>query len=47
MQIFTYEETHPSEKTLRLIKEIAYTYRVEKCTMLRERFCSRSLACVT
>ena len=29
LQIFTYDETHPSEKTLKLIKEIAYTYRVE------------------
>jgi hypothetical protein len=28
MQIFTYEEMNPSEKTLKLIKEIAYTYRV-------------------
>jgi len=28
MKIFTYEETHPSERTLRLIREIAYTYRV-------------------
>ena len=28
MQIFTYEEMNPSEKTLKLIKEIAHTYRV-------------------
>ena len=28
MQIFTYEEMNPSEKTLRLIKEIAHTSRV-------------------
>lgn len=27
MQIFTYEEMTPSEKTIRLIKQIAYTYR--------------------
>jgi len=30
MQIFTHEETTPSEKTLRLIRQIAYTYRVVK-----------------
>ena len=28
MKIFTYEEMHPSEKTIRLVKQIAYTYRV-------------------
>jgi hypothetical protein len=28
MQIFTFEEMNPSEKTLKLIREIAYTYRV-------------------
>ncbi len=28
MQIFTHEEMTPSEKTLRLIRQIAYTYRV-------------------
>lgn len=28
MQIFTYEEMTPSEKTIQLIKQIAYTYRV-------------------
>ncbi len=28
MQIFTYEEMNPSEKVIRLIKQIAYTYRV-------------------
>lgn len=28
MQIFTYEEMTPSEKVIRLIKQIAYTYRV-------------------
>lgn len=28
MQIFTLEEMTPSEKTLRLIKQIAYSYRV-------------------
>lgn len=27
MQIFTHEEMTPSEKTLKLIKQIAYTYR--------------------
>jgi hypothetical protein len=29
MQIFTREETTPSEKTLQRIKQIAYTYRVK------------------
>lgn len=28
MQIFTPEETTPSEKVLKLIRQIAYTYRV-------------------
>ena len=28
MKIFTREETTPSERTLRLIKQLAYTYRV-------------------
>ncbi len=28
MQIFTHEEMTPSERTIRLIKQIAYTYRV-------------------
>ena len=28
MQIFTHEETTPSEKVLTFIKELAYTYRV-------------------
>ena len=28
MQIFTYEERNPSEKVLKFIKELAYTYRV-------------------
>ena len=28
MQIFTREETTPSEKTLKFIREFAYTYRV-------------------
>lgn len=28
MQIFTHEETTPSEKVLNLIRQIAYTYRV-------------------
>ncbi len=27
MQIFTHEEKTPSEKTLQLIRQIAYTYR--------------------
>jgi hypothetical protein len=29
MQIFTREEMTPSEKTLKRIKEMAYTYRVK------------------
>jgi hypothetical protein len=28
MQIFTREETTPSEKVIKFIKELAYTYRV-------------------
>jgi hypothetical protein len=28
MQIFTHEETTPSEKVIKFIKELAYTYRV-------------------
>jgi hypothetical protein len=28
MQLFTPEETTPSEKVLKFIKELAYTYRV-------------------
>ena len=28
MQIFTHEETTPSERVLQLIRQIAYTYRV-------------------
>lgn len=28
MQIFTHEEMTPSERTLRIIRQIAYTYRV-------------------
>jgi hypothetical protein len=28
MQIFTHEETTPSEKVLKLIRQFAYTYRV-------------------
>ncbi len=28
MKLFTLEETTPSEKTIRFIKELAHTYRV-------------------
>ena len=28
MQIFTHEEMTPSERTLRIIRQIAYTYRI-------------------
>jgi hypothetical protein len=28
MKIFTHEEMTPSEKTLKFIKQLAYTYRV-------------------
>ena len=28
MRIFTHEETTPSDKVLKLIRQIAYTYRV-------------------
>jgi hypothetical protein len=30
MQIFTYEEMNPSEKTLNFIRQFAYTYCVAK-----------------
>lgn len=30
MTFFTYEEMTPSEKTIRFIKQIAYTYRVSR-----------------
>ena len=29
MQIFTREETMPSERVLKFIRELAYTYRVQ------------------
>jgi hypothetical protein len=29
MHLFTREEMTPSEKTLRLIKQLAYTYRIK------------------
>lgn len=32
MNVFTYEEMTPSEKVIRLIKQIAYTYRVVNST---------------
>ena len=35
MKIFTLEETTPSEKVLKLIKQIAYTYRVTN----RQAYC--------
>ena len=30
MQYFTHEDLNPSERTLSLIRQIAYTYRVAK-----------------
>jgi hypothetical protein len=35
MQIFTPEEMNPSEKVIKLIKQIAYTYRVNN----KEAYC--------
>lgn len=39
MKIFTPEEMKPSEKTLALIRQIAYTYRVIKLNGRNETFC--------
>ena len=37
--LFTPEEMRPSEKTIRLIKQIAYTYRTVKLNGKYEAFC--------
>lgn len=37
--IFTSEETRPSDKTISIIKQIAYTYRVMKMNGKYEVFC--------
>lgn len=39
MKYFTPEELEPSEKTLNIIKQIAYTYRVIKSNGQNEIFC--------
>lgn len=39
MKHFTQEELSPSEKTLNLIRQIAYTYRVFKMNGSTEPFC--------
>ena len=35
MKIFTHEEMNPSERVVRLIRQIAYTYRVSN----RQAYC--------
>lgn len=39
MKYFTSEETSPSEKTLKLIRQLAYTYRVIKMNGKNEVYC--------
>ena len=39
MKYFTQNETSPSEKTLQIIRQIAYTYRVIKVNGKNEVFC--------
>lgn len=39
VRIFTSEELKPSEKTLNLIRQIAYTYRVIKVYGKMQTFC--------
>ncbi|GAB6982201.1 hypothetical protein [Prevotella dentasini] len=39
MQLFTPEELNPSEKTLRLIRQIAYTYRAIQINGKTETYC--------
>ena len=37
--LFTYEEMRPSERTIQIIKQIAYTYRTIKMNGKYEVFC--------
>lgn len=39
MKYFTFEEKKPSNKTLNIIKQIAYTYRVMKFNEQNEAYC--------
>ncbi len=39
IEIFTPEEMKPSEKTLNIIRQIAYTYRVMKVNGKLEAYC--------
>ncbi|MGP1545737.1 MAG: hypothetical protein ACTTI1_05330 [Prevotella intermedia] len=39
IEIFTKEEMKPSEKTLNIIRQIAYTYRVMKVNSKLETYC--------
>lgn len=39
MEIFTQEEMNPSEKTLSIIRQIAYTYRAIKVNNKLESYC--------
>ena len=40
MKYFTTEEIKPSEKTLNIIRQIAYTYRVIKVNGRKEVYCA-------
>jgi len=39
MQHFTLEESNPSKKTLNIIRQIAYTYRIMKMGGRNEVYC--------
>ena len=39
IELFTKEELTPSEKTLNIIRQIAYTYRVMKVNGKLETYC--------
>ena len=39
MGLFTQEELKPSEQTLNLIRQVAYTYRVVRMGAKKEMFC--------
>lgn len=39
MKYFTLEETKPSQNTINIIKQIAYTYRVMKFNGQNEVYC--------
>lgn len=39
MKLFTLEESQPSQKTLNMIRQIAYTYRVIQVNGKNEAYC--------